>query len=149
MAIAVNPITGEITPLGEVVASGQPQYYVDIAARNNELVSVTFPAFNSIITQFNTSIGQINSVSAEVQANATLAETKANEASASAIVAAEQAVTSEEQANIATVSASTATALASIDYAGFTLEDGQLVVNYYDPAASTPSIVDGEFIITY
>jgi hypothetical protein len=40
-------------------------------------------------------------------------------------------------------------AVAGIDFASFSMIDGELVVGYYDSSASTPSIVDGEFIITY
>ncbi len=40
-------------------------------------------------------------------------------------------------------------AIGGIDFADFSLVDGNLIVGYYDPETSTPSIVDGEFIITY
>jgi hypothetical protein len=40
-------------------------------------------------------------------------------------------------------------AVAGIDFASFSTVDGELIVGYYDSNASTPSIVDGEFIITY
>ncbi len=40
-------------------------------------------------------------------------------------------------------------AAAGIDFGSFTVIDGELTVGYYDEEASTPSVVDGEFIITY
>ena len=40
-------------------------------------------------------------------------------------------------------------AVANIDFAGFEIVDGELLTAYIDSATSTPSIVDGEFVITY
>lgn len=37
----------------------------------------------------------------------------------------------------------------SVDYAGFTVLDGDLLVLVTDVATATPSLVDGEFILTY
>ena len=40
-------------------------------------------------------------------------------------------------------------AVANIDFANFEIVDGELLTTYIDSATSTPSIVDGEFVITY
>ena len=40
-------------------------------------------------------------------------------------------------------------AVANIDFANFEIVDGELLTTYTDSATSTPSIVDGEFVITY
>ena len=40
-------------------------------------------------------------------------------------------------------------AVANIDFAGFEIVDGELLTTYIDYATSTPSIVDGEFVIAY
>lgn len=50
-----------------------------------------------------------------------------------------------QAANSALVSA----AYANMDWAGFSLSDGELIVSYTSGATSLPSLVDGEFIITY
>jgi len=45
--------------------------------------------------------------------------------------------------------ASQVSALAGIDYGSFSVVDGELLVGYFDSDVVTPSIVDGEFILTY
>ena len=40
-------------------------------------------------------------------------------------------------------------AFTNIDFGGFSVNDGELIVDYFDNAYSVPSLVDGEFIITY
>ena len=40
-------------------------------------------------------------------------------------------------------------AVTNIDFGGFNVVDGELLTTYVDLEASTPSIVDGEFVITY
>ena len=40
-------------------------------------------------------------------------------------------------------------AVANIDFAGFEIVDGELLAAYIDSATGTPSIIDGEFVITY
>ena len=46
-------------------------------------------------------------------------------------------------------SALVAAAYANMEWAGFSLSDGELIVSYTSGATSLPSLVDGEFIITY
>lgn len=45
--------------------------------------------------------------------------------------------------------AETIIAMTNIDFGGFSIVDGELLTEYVDLANSTPSIVDGEFVITY
>ena len=40
-------------------------------------------------------------------------------------------------------------AYGNIEWAGFSTVDSELIVSYFDSATSVPSIVDGDFIITY
>ena len=40
-------------------------------------------------------------------------------------------------------------AFTNIDFGGFSVLDGELIVDYFDNAYSVPSLIDGEFIITY
>lgn len=65
-------------------------------------------------------------------------------------------VTTIAQANAAILASNNAqvaslitSAYGNIDWAGFVYNDGELLVNYFSSSASTPSLVDGEFIITY
>lgn len=60
---------------------------------------------------------------------------KAQEATDSAMAAANSAIV--------------CAAFASVDYAGFTVDDGDLLCLVTDVATATPSLVDGEFILTY
>lgn len=59
------------------------------------------------------------------------------------------ALDSANSANESALSAVASAASANISYADFQVTDGDLIVGYYDPAISVPSIVDGDFIITY
>ena len=95
--------------------------------------------------------------------SATTATTKASEASAaatsasnSATSASNSATTAMTKAQEAVVSASnaeasalTAGAYANIEWGGFSVVDGELIVTYVNGLTSTPSLVDGDFIITY
>ena len=45
--------------------------------------------------------------------------------------------------------AETIIAMTNIDFGGFSVVDGELLTTYVDLANSVPSIVDGEFVITY
>ena len=92
----------------------------------------------------------------EASASATTATTKANEASASAtsannsaISASNSATTATTKANEARASAALVSTYANINWAGFSVADGELIVTYVDGLTSIPSIVDGDFIITY
>lgn len=53
------------------------------------------------------------------------------------------------QQDISLVNATAAAAYANIQWASFGTIDGELNVTFLDGATSTPSIVDGDFIITY
>jgi hypothetical protein len=55
----------------------------------------------------------------------------------------------EAAAQQAEQSAIVASAYANINWGGFTVTDGDLIVSYANGATSIPSLVDGEFIITY
>lgn len=60
-----------------------------------------------------------------------------------------QAGIAAEQARNASASAVVASAYTNINWAGFSVADGELIVAYASSLTSTPSIVDGDFIITY
>lgn len=88
--------------------------------------------------------------------NAIIATQKAVLTAADAITTNSNAIAAAAQASIAVSAANSAQATSlivnaygNIQWAGFVLSDGELVVNYFSSAASTPSIVDGEFILTW
>ena len=109
---------------------------------------------NSLAT--NVSNGTFQGYVSDALANANIATDKATEASASAKSASTSATTATTQAGIAIAQASNASAsavaasaYANINWAGFSVADGELIANYANGLTSTPSIVDGDFIITY
>jgi hypothetical protein len=66
-----------------------------------------------------------------------------------ATVSTNQANLAIDAANSATNSAQVAAACTNIEWAGFSISDGDLIVTYANGATSIPSLVNGEFIITY
>lgn len=111
---------------------------------------------------------QANAVIAQTQAG--IATTKANDANTyqnqaynysvdalasknSAESARDLAITKAQEAVVSASNASSsaviANAYANVNYGGFSINDGELIVTYNNLATSVPSLVDGDFIITY
>lgn len=86
---------------------------------------------------------------AQVVAVASNTVTKATEAAASALAAANSATAAATSLAETENYAEIVMAVANIDFANFEIVDGELLTTYIDSATSTPSIVDGEFVITY
>ena len=86
---------------------------------------------------------------AQVVAVAGNTVTKATEAAASALAAANSATAAATSLSETENYAEIVMAVANIDFANFQIVDGELLTTYIDSATSTPSIVDGEFVITY
>lgn len=84
--------------------------------------------------------------SALSEANAKASETNAAISEQVARVKAQEAVVSASNAE---ASALTAGAYANIEWGGFSVADGELMVSYVNGLTSLPSLVDGDFIITY
>ena len=115
-------------------------------------------ASNALTSENNAGVSEDNAL-----ASAAVATTKASEASASASNAlisetnaliyknlAESAMTTAiTKASYASDSAVAASAYANINWAGFSVADGELIVAYANGLTSIPSLVDGDFIITY
>lgn len=107
------------------------------------------------IDNVNENIGDINSTVANMidiqnaSSNAAIATQKAQEAADTVANIEDDRIMVETKAAEVASNTDTVLATASIDFASFTLEDGELNIGYFDPTASTPSIIDGEFIITY
>jgi len=104
---------------------------------------------NTFGTQANDLRTEVNSARDTVITQAGLANTArvgAEGAKNDAVVAKNDAVVAKNDAEIYAV---TCAIYANIGWAGFTISDGELYVNYIDGVTSAPSLVDGEFIITY
>ena len=76
-------------------------------------------------------------------------QTSATNAEASENISKIKAQEAVVSANNAQSSAIVASAYANMDWAGFSVVDGDLIVAYADGLTSLPSLVDGDFIITY
>ena len=88
-------------------------------------------------------------VLAQVVAVASNTVTKATEAAASALAAANSATAAAASLTETESYAEIVMSVANIDFANFEIVDGELLAAYIDSATSVPSIVDGEFVITY
>lgn len=86
---------------------------------------------------------------AQVVAVASNTVTKATEAAASALAAANSATAAAASLTETESYAEIVMSVANIDFANFEIVDGELLATYIDSATSVPSIVDGEFVITY
>lgn len=129
--LAVNDNESNINTLAPLATQLQALYDNILAIQNNynnkddiSLVAANITDINDIATQIIPNLAEI----LQADDNATIATTKASEASASAVVA---------------------SAYANINWAGFSVVDGELIVTYANGLTSIPSIVDGDFIITY
>lgn len=104
---------------------------------NIDIISTNISSVNTVATNIvglNTVVTNIDEILLADE-NAIIATTKASESLFSA--------------NNARASALVAGAYANINWAGFSVSDGDLIVYYADGSTSTPSLADGEFIITY
>ena len=98
-------------------------------------------------------IGDSETAAATSAAAALVSENNASDSEDAALVSELAAEVHKDTAVAASISAESssnvAAALANIDYSSFTVVDGELIVSYVDLANSVPSLVDGEFILTY
>jgi len=85
----------------------------------------------------------------EAGTHALSASSSANAAALSAQNAGNSVALAAEQALIASQKAEIVQAFANIEWVGFELNDGELTVKIIDGSASTPVLLDGEFIINY
>ena len=129
---------------------------VILSATGKARVFLPYGKFNiSLYDQYNSIVWTLNNFISSVLDNQSILDAaaatalNASIAQESAVIATEQASQSLSNSSIAQSSAIVASAYANINWAGFSLSDGELVVTYADALTSIPSLVDGEFIITY
>lgn len=144
---SLNNVSNNIDTLTNV-----NDYMSDILITNANLTNINITATNiddvnsvgsniTTISNVNGELVMLNSINDNMSEillgnhYATISSTKANEASISAA----SALDSELRM----------LAITSLDYAGFQVIDGELVVSYDDVNTLPPQLVDGEFIVSY
>ena len=151
----VNQVAQGLTPtfitnVNAVVAQVVPNIDEILLADNNAIIATQNAALTAADV-VSTHADVVLTHADVVLTHADVVTTNANAASASA-----SAATATTQANAAILASNNAqvaslitSAYGNIDWAGFVYNDGELLVNYFSSSASIPSLVDGEFIITY
>jgi len=127
-----------------------------LSASGKARVFLPYGNFNiSLYDQYGAIVWTLNNFTSSVLDNQTIldaAASLANNASiaqASANIAIIQASISNANASLSESSAIVSAAYANMNWAGFSLSDGELIVSYANGLTSVPSLVNGEFIITY
>ena len=129
--MAIQDITQDITSLSTPPTTSDTDnfdtnadaYLLGLKGLSDEM-GVLIPQLNTFGDEANALAGEMNNIATTVTDSLSIIEDAVNTAPA-------------------------VLAVAGIDFASFSMADGELIVGYYDSSASTPSIVDGEFIITY
>ena len=125
-------------------ASGKARVFLPYGQYNITL----YDQFNAIVWTLNNFVSSVLDNQSIIDAASATAIYAAS-ALSSANIATSQASQASASASSANASAVTSAAYANMDWAGFSLSDGDLIVAYTSGATSTPSLLDGEFIITY
>lgn len=118
-------------------------YSITVRESNNTLV------FSKLSSDYVLTDVTVGPVSIQISADAATASAAAAAASVSEVNAAASEATAVASSATAVSAAQTAAAYANMEWAGFAVTDGELIVSYTSGATSLPSLSDGEFIITY
>jgi len=152
-----NTITGLYAPTYQdsslTIVNTDP---VVLSASGKARVFLPYGQYNIILKdQFDVVIWTLNNFVSSILDNQSILDAAAATA-VNAASALSSATIATSQANIAITSGSNAhayalacAAYANMDWAGFSVVDGDLYASYTTGATSLPSLVDGEFIITY
>ena len=146
--MAIPKITTRWTPFTTNPQIGTDDYPENIDVRNQEMNS-RMQEIDSIGQEINIVADEIDTRAIAVDGNTQLTAQNATNAGQSALEA--QTLRNEvmqmksEIANCQNI----VNAFTNIDFGGFSVTDVELIVDYFDNAYSVPSLVDGEFIITY
>jgi hypothetical protein len=129
---------------------------VILSSSGKAKVFLSYGKYNiNLYDQFNAIVWTLNNFVSSILDNQTIVDA----AAATAVYA----TSAQNSANIATTQASqalasqnaalsyslTSAAYANMEWAGFSVSDGDLIVSYTSGATSIPSLVNGDFIITY
>lgn len=132
---------GTVSRIYVDIASGA--YSIIVKDRSGRLI------YSKLATDYVLSDVTVGPVSEQIALDAALASSSATSASSSATAAINAQISASGSASSALSSATIAAAYANMEWANFSLSDGELIVGYTSGATSIPSLVDGEFIITY
>jgi hypothetical protein len=127
-----------------------------LSASGKARVFLNYGQYNLVLKdQYDAVVWTLNNYVSSVLDNQTIIDAAAataiyaSSAQASANIATSQASIAVTYGNNAMAYALVAAAYANMDWAGFSVMEGDLIVSYTDGATSLPSLVDGDFIITY
>ena len=136
------------TPFTTNPIIGTSNYPENIDVRNQEMAS-RMVEIDSIGQEMNAVISEVNIKAIAVDGNSQQSSQDAINAEQSALET--QTLRNEVMQMKSEISNSQniVNAFTNIDFGGFSINDGDLIVDYFDNAYSVPSLVDGEFIITY
>lgn len=146
--MAIPKITTRWTPFSTNPQIGTDDYPENIDVRNQEM--------NSRMQEIDAIGQEMNTVAEEVDIRAIAVDGNTQLTSQNAINAGQSAQDAQNLRNEVLLmkseienSQNIVNAFTNIDFGGFSVNDGDLIVDYFDNAYSVPSLVDGEFIITY
>lgn len=120
--------------IGDIIALGNDIDNIVVLSQRIDDLVILQENINEVLS------AGTHALNAQSYANASLLSSQSSATSASQ---------AEAQALIATQKAEVVQAFANIEWVGFDLEDGELTVSIIDGSASTPVLIDGEFIINY
>ncbi|MCK9372573.1 MAG: hypothetical protein M0P91_05205 [Sulfuricurvum sp.] len=126
-----------------------PDEFADAANAMAQALPNFINEANLLIGVVSTKEATVIAKASEVSANAITVATKASEVSANTTTAINKAAAAASEAANALNAAAACAALTNIAFGGFSVVDGELIVAYNSALVSIPSIVDGEFIITF
>ena len=152
-------ITQEISELSNTLSSVPEAGHRGIDTRTNFVTKqetyqdhqrdILQPEYNASITELNTMKDELNTFATQTNAVRDEVNTFKSDAETAKNIATNKALEASVSANSALGSSIVVNAYGNLDWAGFYISDGELVVDYFNSNDSTPSIVDGDFILTY
>ena len=146
--MAIAQVITRWTPFTTNPIIGTSNYPENIDVRNQEMAS-RMVEIDSIGQEMNAVISEVNIKAIAVDGNSQQSSQDAINAEQSALEAETLRNEVMQMKSEISNSQNIVNAFTNIDFGGFSINDGDLIVDYFDNAYSVPSLVDGEFIITY
>lgn len=146
--MAIPKIITRWTPFTTNPQIGTDNYPEEIDVRNQEMNS-RMQEIDSIAQEMNAVVDNVNEKAIEIDGNSQQSNQDAINAGQSALEAETLRNEVLQMKSELENSQNIVNAYTNIDFGGFSVNDGDLIVDYFDNAYSVPSLVDGEFIITY
>lgn len=118
-------------------------YSITVKDKNSSLV------YSRLASDYTVTDVTVGPVSEQIAIDSAAAQAAAVSAAISETNASNSELSAAASATSALSSSTIAAAYANMEWASFAVTDGDLIVSYTSGATSLPSLVDGEFIITY